>query len=54
MGASEQEQARVANLLNCKTDSFPFTYLGLPLADRKLTLTDWEPLVDVVGHRNEA
>ena len=43
----------MANLLNLKTGSFPFTYLGLPIADRKLTMTDWEPLVEVVGHRNE-
>ena len=53
LGASPQEQARVANLLNCKTGSFPFTYLGFPIADRKLTSADWEPLVGVVGHRNE-
>ena len=53
LGASPQEQARVANLLNCKTGFFPFTYLGFPIADRKLTSSDWEPLVGVVGHRNE-
>lgn len=51
MGASKQEQTRVANMPNCKEGSFPFTYLGFPIADRKLTLADWEFLVNTVGHR---
>ena len=33
MGVPNVEQARVANMFNCKTGSFPFTYLGYP--DRK-------------------
>ena len=40
MGASQQEQARVANLLNCKSSSFPFTYPGFPIADRNRTIAD--------------
>jgi hypothetical protein len=51
MGASQEEQARVANVLNCKQGAFPFTYLGFPMADRPLTMVEWEGLVGKVGHR---
>jgi hypothetical protein len=51
MGASQEEQARVANALNCKQGAFPFTYLGFPMADRPLTMAEWEGLVGKVGHR---
>ena len=51
MGVPDSEQARVANLLNCKVGAFPFTYLGFPISDRKLTTADWEFLVGIVGHR---
>jgi hypothetical protein len=45
MGQYEREQARIANLLNCKLGAFPFMYLGLPISDRKLTLEQWHFLV---------
>lgn len=32
----EEEQARIANMLNCKNGSLPMTYLGLPISDRKV------------------
>jgi hypothetical protein len=51
MGVSPQEQSRVANLLNYREGTFPFTYLGFPLSDKKLSISDWEPLVNLVGHR---
>jgi hypothetical protein len=51
MGASQEEQARVANVLNCKQGAFPFTYLGFPMADRPLTMVEWEGLVGKVGHQ---
>jgi mannosylglycoprotein endo-beta-mannosidase len=51
MGASQEVQARVTNALNCKQGSFPFTYLGFPIADRQLSISDWEGLVGKVGHR---
>ena len=51
MGCSLEEQARVANVLNCGLGSFPFTYLGFPMSDHRLSLVDWEPLADKVGHR---
>ena len=51
MGLTPEEQTRVANLLNCKVGSFPMTYLGLPIADKKDTISDMESLVGQVGHR---
>jgi hypothetical protein len=51
MVASPAEQTRVANALNCKQGSFPFTYLGFPMADRPLSMIEWEGLVGKVGHR---
>jgi hypothetical protein len=51
MGAPPSEQARVAHALNCKEGAFPFTYLGFLMADRALTMTDWEGLIGTVGHR---
>jgi hypothetical protein len=50
MGACPTEQARVANALNCKEGAFPFTYLGFSMADRALTMADWEGLIGTVGH----
>jgi hypothetical protein len=31
--------------------AFPFTYLGFPMADRPLTMVEWEGLVGKVGHQ---
>jgi hypothetical protein len=53
MGASQEEQAMVANALNCKQGAFPFTYIGFPMADRSFTMAEWEGLVGTVGHRVE-
>ena len=49
MDAAESE--RVANLLNCKLGKFPFTYLGLPIAEKKCSTADWEPLNTKVAKR---
>jgi hypothetical protein len=51
MEATPEVQARVANALNCKQGFFPFTYLGFPIADRQLSISDWKGLVSKVGHR---
>jgi hypothetical protein len=50
-GVSQLEQTRVARMLNCKVGRFPMTYLGFPIADRKLTIADMNYLVETVGHR---
>jgi hypothetical protein len=52
MGVSQEEQARVAHALNCREGAFPFTYLGFLMADRPLSIADWEGLVvGTGGHR---
>ncbi|KAK1697110.1 hypothetical protein QYE76_013807 [Lolium multiflorum] len=53
MGQPEEEQDRIANLLNCKRGSFPFMYLGLPISDRKLTVEQWLFLVRKLGNKIE-
>jgi hypothetical protein len=50
-GVSQLEQARVARMINCKEGKFPMSYLGFPIADRKLTIADMNYLVETVGHR---
>jgi hypothetical protein len=50
-GVSQLEQARVARMFNCKEGKFPMSYLGFPIADRKLTIADMNYLVETVGHR---
>jgi hypothetical protein len=44
LGATPEEQQRIANLLNYKLGSFPFTYLGIPIGDLALVASHWEPL----------
>jgi hypothetical protein len=53
MGVEPEEQARVACLLNCQEGAFPFKYLGFLMSDKKLTISDMEPLVAAVGKHTE-
>jgi hypothetical protein len=53
LGAPGTEQARVANLLNCKQGTLPFNYLGFPMCDRRITMAEMEPLVNAVALRME-
>jgi hypothetical protein len=53
MGAPKEEHARVANLLNRQQGEFPFKYLGFTMSDKKLTIADNEPLVQVIGNIHE-
>ena len=43
---TDEEGARVANLLGCDVGSMPFTYLGLPMGTSRPTIYDLLPLVD--------
>jgi hypothetical protein len=45
MGASKEEKAGVENLLNYKVGSFPLTYPGFPITDRKLSLAIGDSLL---------
>ena len=38
--------AEVASVLNCRTGSIPFVYLGLPIGGESRKLSFWKPLVD--------
>nr|XP_051201554.1 uncharacterized protein LOC127315064 [Lolium perenne] len=51
IGGDETEGTRIANMLNCKRGTFPFTYLGLPVSDRALLASDWGPLTNKVAKR---
>jgi hypothetical protein len=33
---TEEEEPRIANMLNCQLDSLAIKYLGIPLSDRKM------------------
>jgi hypothetical protein len=51
LGSTDQEQEAIANMLNCKLGSFPFTYMGLPISDMAIPAVDWGPLTLRVGRR---
>jgi hypothetical protein len=51
VGTPDAERTRMANLLNCRLGAFPITYLGLPVSDKALRISDWNFLTDKVGHR---
>ncbi|KAJ4810728.1 RNA-directed DNA polymerase (reverse transcriptase)-related family protein [Rhynchospora pubera] len=36
----------IAAILNCRVSTFPIRYLGLPLSDRKLSNSDYQPLLN--------
>ena len=39
--------------LNCRLASFPITYLGMPMADSKIPMSVFDPIVDRVASRAE-
>jgi hypothetical protein len=45
---SEQDSERVRDMLRCQIAEFPIKYLGLQLALRPLTKTEWQPMLDSV------
>ncbi|KAL4181722.1 hypothetical protein AMTRI_Chr12g272490 [Amborella trichopoda] len=38
----------LASCLGCKVGSFPFTYLGLPISDLRLSILMWDKVVERV------
>lgn len=50
IGLDQQEATDMAALMGCTVDSFPQTYLGLPLATHKLRLHDFSPLVSAIDN----
>lgn len=53
MGFSPAESLLIANRLNCRLGSFPTTYLGMPISDTRLTVTDLRPTVAKLQTRIE-
>jgi hypothetical protein len=51
LGDPDLGQLRIANMLNCKQETFPFTYLGLPIGERALLASDWGPVTAKVVKR---
>ena len=51
---TDEEGARVANLLGCDVGSMPFTYLGLPMGTSRPTIYDLLTLVDRIERRLSA
>jgi hypothetical protein len=50
-GVSSFEQTRVVRMFNCKEGRFPLNYLGFPIANRKLAISDMNYFVEIVGHK---
>ena len=51
MGLEPSDSRRIADQLNCKLGKLPFTYLGLPLDAKRITIDGWAPLWTKVGGR---
>ena len=45
LNISDTEALYFANQLGCKLEHLPITYLGVPLHWKKLSCSDWDPLV---------
>jgi hypothetical protein len=52
-GVTDLERRKVADALNCKLESLPMHYLGIPVSYRPLSVADWNFLTEKVGHRVE-
>uniref|UniRef100_A0A8I6X3U8 Reverse transcriptase domain-containing protein n=1 Tax=Hordeum vulgare subsp. vulgare TaxID=112509 RepID=A0A8I6X3U8_HORVV len=53
LGFSEEEQHRIADNLNFRLASFPVSYLGMPLAESRILVSGFDPLVSQVASRAE-
>ncbi|KAE8789608.1 putative NOT transcription complex subunit VIP2 [Hordeum vulgare] len=45
LGYCEGEQHRIVDNLNCRLASFPVSYLGMPLAESRILVSGFDPLV---------
>jgi Reverse transcriptase (RNA-dependent DNA polymerase) len=48
---SQKEAAALASLVGCKLSTFPLKYLGVPLSDAKLKISDWQDLIEKIQHK---
>ncbi|XP_071699026.1 uncharacterized protein [Rutidosis leptorrhynchoides] len=51
VGIKEAEINNMASLFGCKSGSFPFTYLGLPVGGKMNKLESWNPVFDKFSKR---
>jgi hypothetical protein len=51
LNLSESETITFASILQCKIDTLPLKYLGLPLRWKKPSKSDWEVLITKVQKR---
>jgi hypothetical protein len=51
INVSAEKMNTLANVLDCKVGSFPFTYLGLPMGTTKPRVEDFTPLMDRIERR---
>jgi hypothetical protein len=47
---NDELEERVKEIMGCNIAKFPIKYLGLQLALRPLTRSEWQPLLDGVSH----
>lgn len=48
LGVEDDEQRRIANIMNCQVGVFPLKYLGIPVAPKKLTIDQLAVVVQKV------
>lgn len=46
LGVSSSELELVARSFNCKIDTFPFNYLGLPVGASMERVAQWKPIIE--------
>jgi hypothetical protein len=45
---TKEEASVLANIICCQLSEFPLKYLGVPLSDCKMRLSDWHNILDKV------
>lgn len=53
LGVEDDEQRRIANIMNCQVGVFPLKYLGIPVAPKKLTIDQLAVVVQKVEKKLE-
>lgn len=46
IGINSEEVSVMARRMNCKDDSLPFSYLGLPVGAKMSKIESWLPLIE--------
>lgn len=51
LNISDTLACNLSNQLGCQTSSLPITYLGVPLHWKKLSPSDWQPLISKIENK---